>query len=149
MNIENEIQQPKFNSEFHKLYINLLFTHNWMTNESKSFFSNLKITYQQFNILRILRGAHTEISTMQIRERMLDKMSDTSRLVDRLVIKGLVKKIVNKMDKRLVNVTITKKGLDLLKKGDLYEFELINIFKALTEKEAQQLNKLLDKSRGK
>lgn len=102
---------------------------------------------QQFNILRIVRGNDKALSTLQIRERMLDKMSDSSRIVDRLVIKGLLKKTISKTDKRLVEVAITEKGKRVLKKTDLQEDELHQIVRALSDKEAKTLNKLLDKIR--
>jgi DNA-binding MarR family transcriptional regulator len=148
MKIEKEIHQEKFINEYQKLLINLIFTNNWVTAQNRNFFENAGVTVQQFNILRILRGAQESISTLQIRERMLDKMSDTSRIVDRLVLKGLVKKTINKFDKRLVCVSITTKGLALLKKTDPGELELVSIMGNLTEMEAKQMNKLLDKLRG-
>ena len=106
------------------------------------------ITPQQFNILRILRGSAPDpLSTLQIRERMLDKMSDTSRIVDRLVGKGLAKKTICSKDKRLVDVTITEKGQKLLKKMDAEEVHIDGIMKSLTEKDAEMLSNLLDKIR--
>jgi DNA-binding MarR family transcriptional regulator len=149
MKIEKEIHQEKFINEYQKLLINLIFTNNWVADRAKKFFDDAAITMQQFNILRILRGAQESLSTLQIRERMLDRMSDTSRIVDRLVIKGLAKKTVNKFDKRLVCITITTKGLMLLKKMDISEAEMLSQMHHVTEAEAKQLNKLLDKIRGK
>ncbi len=102
---------------------------------------------QQFNILRILRGSETPLSTLKIRERMLDKMSDTSRIVDRLLIKGLVKKVICKADKRLVDVTITANGRALLQNIDLQQVEMNAIMEPLSEDEALTLNILLDKIR--
>ena len=93
MGIEKDISQSKFLNEHQKASINLLYTYGWMMERSKELFASEDITPQQFNILRILRGSHPQpLSTLQIRERMLDKMSDTSRIVDRLIVKGLVKK---------------------------------------------------------
>jgi DNA-binding MarR family transcriptional regulator len=149
MKIEQEIQQSKFINEYQKLLINIIYTNNWVTSTSKQFFNDADITMHQFNILRILRGAKETISTLQIRERMLDKMSDTSRIVERLCIKGFAKKAINKLDKRLVCVTITPKGLTLLKSMDSKEMDIINTLRNITEAEAKQLNKLLDKVRGK
>lgn len=102
---------------------------------------------QQFNILRILRGSDTPLSTLQIRGRMLDKMSDTSRIVDRLILKDLVKKITCKSDKRLVDVSITSKGKALLFKLDQHESSMENIVQSLSQTEAKTLNMLLDKMR--
>ncbi|HVW61878.1 MAG TPA: hypothetical protein VHC48_17615, partial [Puia sp.] len=85
MSLENEINQRKFRNEHQKSAINLVYTYNWMTEKINKIFDEWEITAQQFNILRILRGAGQPLSTLQIRQRMLDRMSDTSRIVDRLV----------------------------------------------------------------
>ncbi len=77
-------------------------------------FEPFDITQQQFNILRILRGAGQPLSTLQIRQRMLDKMSDTSRIVDRLVKKGMVKKTICREDRRLVDILLTDKGKEII-----------------------------------
>ena len=128
--------------------INLLYTYGWMMEKIKNFLVKEDITHQQFNILRILRGSHPEpLSTLQIRERMLDKMSDTSRIVDRLVTKGLVKKTVCSADKRLVDVLITDKGQKLLKKIDAESDQVSDIMGNLSEKDAEFLSVLLDKLR--
>lgn len=129
------------------MIINLIYTYNWVTEQSKSILEKGDVTSQQFNILRILRGAGEPLSTLQIRQRMLDKMSDTSRIVDRLIVKGLVKKTVCKTDKRLVDVAITDKGKKLLEKLDKFETEMDAIAGSLTEADAKSLNKLLDKIR--
>ncbi|HSU29134.1 MAG TPA: MarR family transcriptional regulator, partial [Chitinophagaceae bacterium] len=115
---------------------------------TKSIFDPEGITPQQFNILRILRGSFPEpLSTLQIRERMLEKMSDTSRIVDRLITKGLVKKVVCKKDRRLVDVIITDKGKKLLEKLDTRQDEMDAVLGKLSEKEAMALSELLDKIR--
>ncbi len=147
MSIETEINQKQFRNEHQKSVINLIYTYNWMTEKSKSILDRFDVTAQQFNILRILRGAGEPLSTLQIRQRMLDKMSDTSRIVDRMVKKGFVEKVVCRTDKRLVDVTISDKGKSLLEKMDEYQDELDGILKNLSESEAQMLNKLLDKIR--
>ena len=113
----------------------------------KEILNRFEITSQQFNILRILRGAGEPLSTLQIRQRMLDKMSDTSRIVDRMVTKGLVKKVVRTSDKRLVDVSLAEKGEILLGKMDQFQGEMDSILKNLTEEEARTLNSLLDKIR--
>jgi DNA-binding MarR family transcriptional regulator len=148
MSLEKDIHQTKFVSEVQKCTVNLIYTYNWVVERLKACLDAEDITLQQFNILRILRGSKEPLSTLQIRERMLDKMSDTSRLVDRLVLKGLVRKKTSKSDKRLVDVTITKKGLNLLAKLDKRSTEMDSILSALSEKECKTLNKLLDKLRG-
>ena len=147
MSIEKEINQKKFRNEYQKAVINLIFTFNWMNERTKAIIDRCDITAQQFNILRILRGAAQPISTLQIRQRMLDKMSDTSRIVDRLIIKGLVKKMTCKSDKRLVDVIITDKGRKTLSQIDEQEERMNNILSNLSTAEAKTLNKLLDKIR--
>jgi DNA-binding MarR family transcriptional regulator len=147
MSIEKDISQRKFNSEFQKVMVNMIYTHNWMMERMKLFFEKADLTPQQFNILRILRGAGQPLSTLQIRQRMLDKMSDTSRIVDRLIKKGLTKKVICKSDRRLVDVTISEKGLKLLEKLDEMQTDLDGIVQNLDETDARQLNGLLDKIR--
>jgi DNA-binding MarR family transcriptional regulator len=147
MGIENDINQPKFRNDYQKALINFIFTYNWINEKTKSIFEKEDITQQQFNILRILRGAGKPISTLQIRQRMLDKMSDTSRIVDRLLAKSLVKKNTCANDKRLVDVSITDKGKKLLEKMDKYNDEMDRLFGNLSEAEAKNLNKILDKIR--
>ena len=147
MSLEKDIRQQSFRNEHQKGIINIIYTYNWMNEKMKKVFDAEGITAQQYNILRILRGAVKPISTLQIRERMLDKMSDTSRIVDRLVIKGLAKKIVCKNDKRLVDVSISLKGMNLLEKIDKHENDMDAILGKLTDAETKTLNKLLDKIR--
>lgn len=147
MGIEKDINQRKFRSEYQKAIVNLIYTYNWTTERLKKIFDKENITMQQFNILRILRGNEKPLSTLQIRARMLDKMSDTSRIVDRLLLKGLVKKEVCESDKRLVDVTISEKGQQLLQKLDAFEPEMEGLVKSLTQEEAITLNSLLDKIR--
>lgn len=149
MSLEKDISQlRKFNSEHHKAIVNLIFTNNWVTEKLKEHLESKDLTLQQFNILRILRGSNTPLSTLQIRDRMLDKMSDTSRIVDRLVLKNLARKVVNKKDKRLVDVTITAKGKNLLSSLDKSQTMIDEIVQNLNNEEARQLNSLLDKIRG-
>ena len=148
MGLEKDIHQNTFRNPRQKAMINILYTYGWTIEKIKKFLAREDITHQQFNILRILRGAHPEpLSTLQIRERMLDRMSDTSRIVDRMVLKGLVKKIPCAKDKRLVDVTITDKGQKLLKKMDAETEQMDAIMKSLTESEAEMLSNLLDKLR--
>lgn len=147
MALETEINQQKFRNEYQKSAINLIYTYNWVTEKMSRVFEESGITAQQFNILRILRGAGKPLSTLQIRQRMLDKMSDTSRIVDRLVLKGLVKKNPCKADRRLVDVIITDKGRKLLEKIDAFDGQMDSVMMGLTEEEARMLNTLLDKLR--
>ena len=148
MGLEQDIHQNTFQNNKQKAMINLLFTYGWAIEKIKTFLSAEDITHQQFNILRILRGTHPRpLSTLQIRERMLDKMSDTSRIVDRLILKGLVQKSTCPKDKRLVDVTITEKGQKLLKSLDAQSDAMDSVMKNLSESEAKQLSDLLDKLR--
>ncbi|HEX2846296.1 MAG TPA: MarR family transcriptional regulator [Chitinophagaceae bacterium] len=148
MGIDQDIQ-TKFRNEYQKAAVNIIYTYNWMTERTKEIFAVADITPQQFNILRILRGSlPNPLSTLQIRERMLDKMSDTSRIVDRLIAKGLVKKGICKTDRRLVDVIITEKGKKVLEKLDLQQDEMDNVIGNLSKKEALVLSELLDKLRG-
>jgi len=147
MGIESDIQQHSFRNNYQKGLINFIFTYNWLREKMKIIFDREEITEQQFNILRILRGAGKPISTLQIRQRMLDKMSDTSRIVDRLVIKSLVKKSICPADKRLVDVSITDRGKKVLTNIDEYETDMDNLLKSLTESEILSFNSLLDKIR--
>lgn len=148
MGIEKDIQQAKFRNPHQKAAINLIYTLSWMRDKTKCIFEKEDITAQQFNILRILRGSFPQpLSTLQIRERMLEKMSDTSRIVDRLITKGLVKKVTCKNDRRLVDVIITDKGKKLLDRLDTRQDEIDGVLKNLSEKDANILSELLDKIR--
>ena len=147
MTLEKDINQQVFRSEYQKAILNLIYTFNWVNEKINKRFEPFDITQQQFNILRILRGAGQPLSTLQIRQRMLDKMSDTSRIVDRLVKKGMVKKTISREDRRLVDVLLTDKGKKLLQSMDGMNEEMESIFKYLSIEEAKFLNVLLDKIR--
>jgi DNA-binding MarR family transcriptional regulator len=149
MEIGKEIKQSKFKNEHHKLLINILFTSSWLASKHATSLKPYGISTQQFNILRILRGQHPKPATVNLLiDRMLDKNSNASRLVEKLRIKKLVERAICPEDRRAVNVVITQKGLDLLAlldgQDDAFNTELNN----LSEKEAIQLNLLLDKLRG-
>ena len=147
MGIEKDIQQTNFRNEFQKMGINIIYTANWLNEKMGQILSTEDITQQQYNILRILRGSDVPLSTLKIRERMLDKMSDTSRIVDRLIVKDLVEKTACVKDKRLVDITVTKKGLQLLEKLDALNEQIDSILKGVSEKEATTMNQILDKLR--
>ena len=147
MGIEKDIQQTNFRNEFQKMGINIIYTANWLNEKMGQILATEDITQQQYNILRILRGSDAPLSTLKIRERMLDKMSDTSRIVDRLIVKGLVEKTACIKDKRLVDITVSKKGLQLLEKLDSLNDHIDSILKGVSEKEAQAMNQILDKLR--
>ena len=149
MKIEDEIQSSKFEDIYHKTVINISYTYSWMNNLLRFSFEKYNLTSQQFNVLRILRGQHPKPATINlIKERMLDKMSDASRIVDRLVQKELVSRCTNNNDRRAVDIHISTKGMDILSKMDS-EFKTSDLFKHnLTEEEAATLSNLLDKMRG-
>lgn len=149
MGLEKDIQQASFKGQNQKAVINLIYTYHWITEQIKSILSAEDITLQQYNILRILRGSDPQpLSTLTIRERMLDKMSDTSRIVDRLVIKQLVTKRMCPTDKRLVDVSITRQGKEMLQRIDARDNEMRGVMANLTEEDLLVLNMLLDKLRG-
>ena len=149
MKLEEEISQKQFRNEYHKAAVNVVYTFNWLNNQNISFFKPLGITPQQFNILRILRGQHPKPATIKlIKERMLDKMSDASRIVEKLRVKGLVERNICSHDRRNVDVCITQKGLDVLAQIDALDNEIDGRLSSLNQNEIKQLNDLLDKLRG-
>lgn len=149
MELQNEIKASRFESVFQQAVVNVYYTYSWCTEQMKQIVAPYDITTQQFNVMRILRGQYPDPSTINlIKSRMLDKMSDASRIVDRLVQKGLLEKEVNTEDKRAVDIKISKKGLNLLKKMDAEINLSAFVSSNLTEHEAVQLNILLDKLRG-
>lgn len=149
MKLEDEIQQKKFKHEYQKLAVNLLYTSHWLNGHYNTFFKNSDTTTQQYNVLRILRGQYPKPSSIKlIKERMLDKMSDASRIVDKLITKELVIRRECPNDRRSVDVVITQKGLDLLESLDNIDEKFKEVCKTLTEQEVKTLNDLLDKLRG-
>jgi DNA-binding MarR family transcriptional regulator len=147
MKIEEEIKQKKFHSVYQKAVLNLIFTANWLVSSQQKFFACFGVTPQQFNILRILKGQHPKaISATEIKSRMLDRNSDVSRLLDRLVKKDLVSKRTSPADRRATDVCITDKGILLLDEIGKGQKKIDNLL-SLTEAEAELLSNLLDKSR--
>jgi len=148
MALENEINQPSFRCEDQKAIVNIIFTYHWVTEKLKNILSVEGITMQQFNILRILRGSDPmPLSTLSIRERMLDKMSDTSRIVERMLRNGLVGKRICSTDKRLVDINLTEEGKEMLLRLDERIDEMDEITANLNPEELKTLNYLLDKVR--
>jgi DNA-binding MarR family transcriptional regulator len=149
MQIGEEIQSNKFEDNYHKAVINITYTYGWLSNTFRCRFERHNLTQQQFNVLRILRGQYPNPATINmIKERMLDKMSDASRIVDRLIQKGLVSRCTNNKDRRAVDIRISEAGLEVLSKMD-EEFKTKDMLKNnLTEEEAGKLSDLLDKLRG-
>jgi DNA-binding MarR family transcriptional regulator len=149
MRIDDEIQSSNFEDNYHKAVINIAYTAGWLTNAFKCSFDKYNITQQQFNILRILRGQYPKPATINLlKERMVDKMSDASRIVDRLIQKELVSRCTNNKDRRAVDIRISELGLQTLEKMDK-EFKTKDMLKDhMTEEEAAILSDLLDKLRG-
>ena len=149
MRLEDEIKQKQFNNEYHKMTVNVLYTSSWLTGLHSKLLKKYRISPQQFNILRILRGQYPNPATVNLLiERMLDKNSNASRLVEKLRLKGLVERGACPDDRRAVDVMITKKGLKMLNEIDLVTADAESQFKTLTKVEVKQLNDLLDKLRG-
>ena len=148
--IEKAINQKRpFRSEQQKALVNLIYTHNWVAGQVKSLMKPFGITPQQYNVLRILKGAGKPISTSLIRERLLYKMADTSRMVDRLSDKGLVVRKVCPSDKRLVDIKLSDMGEKLLNQMTVLDQQLDEVMGSLSQEEAIQLNLLMDKVRQK
>ena len=134
---------------FPKTVVNLLSTYHWCNHKLKDNLSPYDITVQQYHVLRILSRQHPQASTVNvIKSNMIDKMSDASRIIDRLVQKGLVNKSNSSSDKRAADVNLTKAGLKLLSDIDQKETLAQLISTRLSAEEAEELNLLLDKIRG-
>lgn len=136
-------------SEHHKVAINILCTASWLHSSDASRLKKHSITPEQYNVLRILRGSHPDkLMLAEITNRMIDKSSNATRLVEKLRQKGLVKREVCEMNRRQVDISITDKGLVLMKSIDAEEHKWIETLKNISKSEAAELNKLLDKLRG-
>ena len=147
MNLEQEIKQKAFRSEQSKLIVNLIYTYNQLKSRIATVLKNEGVTMQQYNVLRIVNGSGEEgITTSEIRERMLDKMSDASRMVDRLESMELILKQRDRDDRRVLHVFLTEKGQALVQR--LMQQDTIDqLASGVKEESAQQLNKLLDSFR--
>lgn len=149
MKLEEEIKQEKFKSEKQKLAVNIIYTHGWLVHSQTGIFKKYDLTTAQYNILRILRGQYPNPANIfLLKERMLDKMSDVSRLVERLRTKGFVDRRICENDRRRAEVIITDKGLELLAELDELVPEFDKIFENIGDNEAKILNDLMDKLRG-
>ena len=149
MKLEEEISQKAFRNNKHKAIVNIIFSYNWLLTNHFKLLKPYDLTIQQFNILRILRGQYPNPATVKLlKERMLDKMSDASRLVEKLRSKGLVDRKVSDKSRRNVDVLITQKGLHLLAEIDKKNSEFDQLIENLDTRETEQLNNLLDKLRG-
>ena len=143
----DEIIKANFQSPQHKVIVNVRYTSNFLGNLQNNFMARYDLTMPQFNILRILRGAKGTISVNTVKDRMVEKSPNTTRLMDKLIEKGLLERVRCKEDRRVVYVEITKQGLDLLSKID-DEFNVASLNNIdLTDAEAEKLSELLDKLR--
>jgi DNA-binding MarR family transcriptional regulator len=148
MSIETDIKQKKFRNAYQRLALNLVYTTNWLEYKQLEVFKNYDITSQQYNVLRILRGQQlTPIKVSDITERMLDRSSNTSRLVDKLLAKDLAKRTSCPNDRRAVDVVITEAGLALLAELDPLVDAWEDRFNVISPEEADQISALLDKVR--
>lgn len=148
MALESEIGITSFRNEWQKASVSILFTYGHLFNSYERFFKEFELTTQQYNILRILSDQYPEpVSTSFLRDKMLDKMSDASRLVNRLASKGLVAVTPNTVDKRLVNIVLSKPGLDVVKRVSEKAHLMDELLQGLTEQDAKDLVHLLLKTR--
>lgn len=143
-----EAIQSRFRNERHKAIVNILYTAKYIENKIEAFIKPYRITHQQYNILRIVRGAAGKpVSLKYIKERMLDKMPDASRIVDKLYQKELLKRAECPEDRRSVDITITTKGLELLAQMDKHADKLDSLLGSLQDEQLQTLNHLLNLAR--
>lgn len=148
MTLEEQIKQKSFSSEAEKAIVNISFTHSYLAGLLNSALKEYNVSLQQFNVLRILKGQHPKpVSVNDITDRMIDKMSNASRLVEKLRLKGFIQRDKCSFDKRQVDVSITESGISLLSQLNIVVNELISHHNHVTPEEYQQLNKLLDKIR--
>jgi DNA-binding MarR family transcriptional regulator len=148
MSLEKDIQQEKFANEYEKVAVNVLFTAGWLRNLNATRLKTHGLTPEQYNVLRILRGSHPK--TMRLSDiscRMIDKNSNATRLVEKLRVKGLLKRERCEDNRRQVDVSITEKGLAILKRIDQEESSWLTTLKNITKAEATEVNRILDKLR--
>ncbi|GAA4304365.1 MarR family transcriptional regulator [Nibribacter koreensis] len=148
MKIEDEIKQSTFKDSFQKAYINIVYTANGLQLGQSTVLKSYGITLPQYNILRILRGQYPKPATVNLLiERMLDKTSNASRIVDKLEAKQLVTRTQCPSDRRTVDIVITEKGLKMLEELDKIQEGTKHGIQNLSAEEAEQLSLLLDKIR--
>lgn len=134
-----------FPNEHVKALINIRYTANWLENIGNEFMKPYKISIQQYNILRILRGAGKAVTVKTVKERMIQKSPNSTRLMDKLCDKGLIERTRCDSDRRVVYVQISNKGLGILDEIDIEKME--SHMNSITEEEAKILNTILDKMR--
>ena len=144
--IEKEIK-TRFVNNRQKAVINIMFSSNWIRNRDNAILSSHGISLQQYNILRILRGGGEKMNMFQVKDRMIDRSPNVTRLTDKLIDKSLIEKIRSEDDKRVIYIKITESGMNLLSKLDEPMDEGSKYFDTLSEEEAGLLSDLLDKLR--
>lgn len=148
MPLEEDIRQDKFYSDQQKAAINILYTGSWLYNINAGYLKKFGITPEQFNVLRILRGSFPKpMMLAEITERMIDKSSNCTRLVEKLKQKGFVNRVTCENNRRQVDISITDKGQQLLKKIDASQPTWLEILGKISKAEAKELNRILDKLR--
>jgi DNA-binding MarR family transcriptional regulator len=148
MKIEEAIKQKKFANEHEKLAVNILFTAGWLDGLMNQRLKPFGISPQQYNVLRILRGSHPKpLRLADISERMIDKMSNATRLVEKLRVKGFLKREICESNRRQVDIWITEKGTDALERIDASQQLWLISISGITKEEAEVVNNLLDKLR--
>ena len=146
MSIEKDIKQTTFNNPFHKLIVNLMYTKGWILNKYAKILKPYNLTEQQFKVLKILQECYPQACTVNyIIEGMTDKMSNVSRLVDKLVAKKLAVKVKSIYDLRSVNIVLTEKGKQLTEELNKITEEYENSFFGLEEAENNLLKTLLER----
>lgn len=135
----------KFENNRVKAMLNIIYTANWITSCQNEFFKDYGISPQQYNILRILNGAGEPLNVQTIKDRMLERSPNATRLMDKLCAKNYIKRLPSQHDRRVVKIEITNEGKALLKSIPI-DFNA-DLLKNLNEKEAEQLSDLLDKMR--
>lgn len=150
MNIEQVIKQSSFSNSYHKAIINLNYTGNWLRDEQTKIFKQFDLLPQHYNVLRIIRGSMPKpIAPKNIKEVLVDKASDLTRIIDKLEKKGYVKRNLCPSNRRQMDISITEKGLQLIEDlNEPFENFTASIQKNFTEEQAEQLSNLLDQLRG-
>lgn len=148
MSLERDVKQNEFSSEYQKVLVNILFTSSWLNQKNSARLKKYNLTPEQFNVLRILRGSHPEpMRLTDITDRMIEKNSNCTRLVEKLRIKKLVNREINATNRRQVDISITEKGLELLSEIDQEYDQWLSALHAISKSEAKELNRILDKIR--
>lgn len=143
-----KVIQSRFKNAKQKAVVNLRYTSNFIGNIQNNYMANFDLSMAQFNILRILRGANGAISVNQVKDRMIERSPNTTRLMDKLIDKGLMERVRCVEDRRVVYVSITNAGLSLLSQIDVDQETKLDFTGNITEEEAEILSQLLDKLRG-